>query len=137
MILRNATKEILHGVRPWSVIDIPNNHPDRINQLLEDGFEEIGEVYIASLEDFNPMICYRALKEIIRKNWDWDVDAMTIVDMKLKYIELWLTIRIPLITDPDEDCQGFSKSYETTKQQREKTGTEKSSEPKHSKSLSS
>ncbi len=137
MILRNATKEILRWVRPWSVIDIPNNHPDRINQLLEDGFEEMGEVYIASLEDFNPMICYRALKEIIRKNWNWDVDAMTIVDMKLKYIELWLTIRIPLVTDPDEDCQWFSKSYETTKQEREKTGTEKSSEPKPSKSLSS
>jgi hypothetical protein len=49
---------------------VPDSHPDRINQLLEDGFEEAGEVYIASLEDFNPMICYRALKEIIRKNWD-------------------------------------------------------------------
>ncbi len=124
MILRNATKEILRWVRPWSVIDIPNDHPDRINQLLEDGFEEIGEVYIASLEDFNPMICYRALKQIIRENWDWDVDAMTIVDMKLKYIELWLTIRIPLVTDPDEDCQWFSKSYETTKQEREKQESE-------------
>lgn len=137
MILRNTTQEILHGVKPWSVIDVPDSHPDRINQLLEDGFEEAGEVYIASLEDFNPMICYRALKEIIRKNWDWDVDAMTIVDMKLKYIELWLTERIPLITDPDEDCQWFSKSYETTKAQREKTATEKSSEPKHSEPLSS
>ena len=76
------------------------------------------------------MICYRALKEIIRKNWDGDVDAMTIVDMKLKYIELGLTERIPLVTDPDEDCQGFSKSYEITKQQREKIDTEKSSELK-------
>jgi len=124
MILRNATKEILRWVRPWSVIDIPNDHPDRINQLLEDGFEETGEIYVSSLEDFNPMICYRALKEIIRKNRDWDVDAMTIVDMKLKYIELSLTERIPLVTDPDEDCQWFSKSYETTKQEREKQESE-------------
>lgn len=127
MILRNVTQEILHWVKPWSVIDVPDSHPDRINQLLEDGFEDVWEIYVSSLEDFNPMICYRALKEIIRRNWDWDVDALTIVDMKLKYIELWLTERIPLITDEGEDCQGFSKSYVTTKEQREKQQSEQES----------
>ncbi|AHB41667.1 hypothetical protein P148_SR1C00001G0879 [candidate division SR1 bacterium RAAC1_SR1_1] len=127
MILRNVTQEILHGVKPGSVIDVPDSHPDRINQLLEDGFEDVGEIYVSSLEDFNPMICYRALKEIIRRNWDGDVDALTIVDMKLKYIELGLTERIPLITDEGEDCQGFSKSYVTTKEQREKQQSEQES----------
>lgn len=119
MFLRNTNDEITFGVKPWSSINIPDAHADRINELMEAWFDEIGEVEVMGLEDFDPRICFRALKEIIRNNFDGDVDAMTIVDMKLKYIELGLTERIPLITDDENNCQGFQDSYETTKEERE------------------
>jgi hypothetical protein len=128
MFLRNQTNDILHGVKPGSSIEIPNDHADRINELLEAWFEELGEAHYQSLEDFHPMICYRALKEIIRKHYDGDVDAMTIVDMKLMYIKLGINERIPLITDDEEECQWFQDTYQTTKKEREKAQKESASE---------
>ena len=119
MFLRNTSQEIVHGVKPWSSIEIPSDHADRINELLESWFEELGEAHYHSLEDFHPMICYRALKEIIRKHYDGEVDAMTIVDMKLMYIKLGINERIPLITDDEEECQWFQDTYHVTKKQRE------------------
>lgn len=123
MFLRNPTDEILFGVKPWSSINVPDAHADRINDFIEAWFEELGEAFYSSLEDFDPRICFRALKEIIRRYYDGDVDAMTIVDMKLKYIELGITDRIPLITDNGEDCQWFQDSYETSKEEREEQST--------------